>query len=508
MHAPIRTLLVTMPIALSLGFPLGMECGTPLGLSQASAQTLRPVQPPPSLTPKQNASPQAPAAPLPPPLSVAEQRFRDLSTRVRAQGAIDDAVRTELRSLSALLDTDLAAPTTSRDVALRLLAARIQCAIWLEDNAAIDAAFTRLTAMNPTSEATALAWARELIAMAQFERAAQLLQSREFTTRAIDAKIALGDALTGLHRFDEAQASFNTAPGGRTDAQQKAISDGTYRTQTLREMFEKELVAMDRDQTRGDLPLVQLMTSQGPIELELFEEQAPNTVGNFIEHVEAGHYDGTTFHRILRGLGVQGGDPATAEGAAGGKSTGGWTIPDESDRADRRAPLAGRLIMAKQAPTTGAREVPAPHSAGSQFVVLLSPMEELDGKYTVFGRVTDGFDAARMLTPEDTIVSARVLRKREHEYKAVRNEGVRFSEAASGNFNMPRTIAEGGNRAAPASAASPSGVGGINLGSTPDSKLTPPSPIQPVQPPKSVQTTKPAQTTKPVPPAKPAPAPR
>jgi hypothetical protein len=135
-------------------------------------------------------------------------------------------------------------------------------------------------------------------------------------------------------------------------------------------------------------------------------------------------------------------------------------------------------------------------------------MEELDGKYTVFGRVTDGFDAARMLTPEDTIVSARVLRKREHEYKAVRNEGVRFSEAASGNFNMPRTIAEGGNRAAPASAASPSGVGGINLGSTPDSKLTPPSPIQPVQPPKAVQTTKPAQTTKPVPPAQPAPAPR
>jgi cyclophilin family peptidyl-prolyl cis-trans isomerase len=447
----------------------------------AFAQTIRPVAPPASLTP--NAAPKqaAPSTPLPPPLSVAEQRFRDLSIRVRAQSAIDEALRAELRSLCEVLETDLAAPTTARDVALRLLAARAQCAIWLEDNAAIDSAFSRLSTMNPSSEATAIAWARELNAMAQFERASQLIQSRDFNTRMIDARIVWGESLTGLNRFDEAQGALNTAPGGRSPAQQKAISDGTYRTQTLRGMFEKELVAMDRDQTRGDLPLVQLMTSQGPIELELFEEQAPNSVGNFIEHVEAGRYDGTTFHRILRGLGVQGGDPATAEGAAGGKSTGGWTIPDECDREDRRAPLAGRLIMAKQAPATGAREVPVPHSAGSQFVILVAPLEELDGKYTVFGRVTDGFDVVRSLTAEDTIASARVLRKREREYK-----GVRFSEATSGNFVMPRTVAEGGNRAAtPATEVKLNAPGAVNLGSTPDAKLTPPSALQPVQPTKT-----------------------
>lgn len=462
------------------------------------AQTIRPVAPPTSITPPATSPTAAPTAPLPAPLSVAEQRFRDLSTRARAQGVIDEGLRTELRSLSVLLESDLAAPTTARDVALRLLAARVQCAIWLEDNAAIDATFSRLSAMNPTSEATAIAWARELIAMAQFERAAQLLQAREFTTRAIDAKIALGDALTGLHRFDEAQAAFNTAPGGRTAAHQKLITDGTYRTQSLRELFERELVAMDRDQTRNDLPIVQLMTSQGPIEIELFEEQAPNTVGNFIEHVEAGHYDGTTFHRILRGLGIQGGDPATAEGAAGGKSTGGWTIPDECDRPDRRAPLAGRLIMAKQSPTTGAREVPAPHSAGAQFVILFTPLDELDGKYTVFGRVTDGFDVARALTADDTIASARVLRKREHEYK-----GVRFSDATAGNFVMPRTVAEGGNRASVAPGTTPgaptSGAtgainsGAVNLGTTPDAKPTLPSTMQPVKPTQK-PTQKPAQT--------------
>jgi cyclophilin family peptidyl-prolyl cis-trans isomerase len=466
MNAPRHTPLIALALTLTGG---------------AFAQTIRPVAPPTSLSPTSTPQQAAPSTPLPPPLSVAEQRFRDLSTRVRAQKAIDETLRAELRSLCEVLEADLAAPTTARDVALRLLAARAQCAIWLEDNAAIDAAFSRLSAMNPSSEATTIAWARELNAMAQFERAAQLIQSREFNTRMTDAKIAWGEALTGLHRFDEAQAALNTAPGGRSPAQQKAISDGTYRTQTLRGMFEKELIAMDRDQTRGDLPLVQLMTSQGPIEIELFEEQAPNSVGNFIEHVEAGHYDGTTFHRILRGLGVQGGDPATAEGAAGGKSTGGWTIPDECDREDRRAPLAGRLIMAKQAPATGAREVPAPHSAGSQFVMLVTPMEELDGKYTVFGRVTDGFEIVRSLTAEDTIASARVVRKREHEYK-----GVRFSEATSGSFVMPRTVGEGGNRATPAATeVKLNAPGAVNLGSTPDAKPTPPSTLQPVQPAKT-----------------------
>jgi peptidyl-prolyl cis-trans isomerase B (cyclophilin B) len=462
---------------LSLAASCALVCATS---SIAAPQTLTPIERPASIKPPNAVPTTPPPAPLPPPLSVAEQRFRELSARIRAQGAMTGPLRADVVALCPVLDADLDAPTTSREIALRLLAARVQCAMWLEDDAAIDSSFRRLSEMNPASEATVVAWARELINAARFERAVELLQSRPFAAKAIDAKIALGDALIGLHRFDEAQAEFNTAPGGRSPAQQKAISDGTFRTQALRAMFERELVAIDLDQRRDDLPLVEFMTSRGPIEIELFEEQAPNTVGNFIEHIEAGTYDGTTFHRRLRGLGVQGGDPATASGAAGGRSTGGWTIPDECERTDRRAPLAGYLVMAKQTPTTGARELPTPNSAGCQFVILHAPMDEIDGRYTVYGRVTSGLEIARELTAEDTAVAARVVRKRDHDYK-----GVRLSTAAEGDFAMPRSKAEGGNRLPPAPPAATSGAAGapaggmINLGPTPNSKPTPPKPTAP-----------------------------
>jgi cyclophilin family peptidyl-prolyl cis-trans isomerase len=391
---------------------------------------------------------------------VSEQRFRDLGREVRARGAINSSLENDLRALATALDTDLSAPTTSREMMMRLLPARAQVAVWLADDAAIDAAFSKLLEVNPTSEVAALSWARELIAAARFEKAVEVLRARPFTSRAIDANIALGEALTGIHQFDNAQAALNTAPGGRSPEQQQAISKGTFRTQRLRELWEKELVAMGRDQDRGDLPVVEFVTAHGPIAIELFEDQAPNTVSSFIEHVEAGHYDGTTFHRALRGLGIQGGDPATATGAAGGKSTGGWTIPDEVERADRRAPLAGRLVTAKQSPATGAPEQPVPNSAGAQFVVLFAPSEDLDGRYTVFGRVLEGMDTARMLGPSDGIVTARVVSKRGHDYKAVR-----LSEAAEGNYRMPRSKAEGGNGTQPAATPSATSLTAPTAGS-------------------------------------------
>ena len=424
------------------------------------------------------AAPVAPApvppAPLPPPLSVSEQRFRDMQNYVKSRGGVDASMRADLIVLAAAIDIDLTAATTTRDSMLRLLPARAQLAIWLDDNAAMDAAFELLISMSPQSESAVIGWAKELTATARFERAVQLLSSREFKTRDVDAKIALGDALIGLHQFDDAQAAYNTASGQRTPLHQQLITAGTMRTQKLRDMWERELVAMGRDQQRDDLPLVEIMTTKGSIQLELFEEQAPNTCGSFIEHVLAGTYDGTTFHRFLRGFGVQGGDAATASGDRSGLSTGGWTIPDETDRADRRAPLTGRLVMAKQTPISGTPELPQLNSAGSQFVVLFAPAPELDGNYTVFGRVFDGIDVVHELNADDTIVSMRVIRKRDHEYKAVR-----LTESATGNYRMPRTTSEGGNKIPTPSAPSSAG-GPVNLGSTPNANPTFPKQATPV----------------------------
>ena len=160
------------------------------------------------------------------------------------------------------------------------------------------------------------------------------------------------------------------------------------------------------------LPRVLLVTNKGEIELELFENEAPNTVANFVSLVEKGFYNGITFHRVLPGFMAQGGCPdGTGTGGPG------YTIPDECERADHRLHFRGSLSMAK---------TPAPDSGGSQFFLNFAPTRHLDGKHTVFGRVVRGIEVLAKLqrrNPQrpnppqaDKILEAKVLRKRDHEY--------------------------------------------------------------------------------------------
>jgi len=161
-----------------------------------------------------------------------------------------------------------------------------------------------------------------------------------------------------------------------------------------------------------DLPRVLLVTSQGEIELELFENEAPNTVANFVSLVEKGFYDGLTFHRVIPGFMAQGGCP---DGTGGGGP--GYTIPDECHGSDHRLHFRGSLSMAK---------TPAPDSGGSQFFLNFAPTRHLDGRHTVFGRVVRGLEVLAKLRrrnpqapnppPPDRIVEAKVLRKRDHAY--------------------------------------------------------------------------------------------
>lgn len=394
----------------------------------AAAQTTVPIQIP--------ARPSAPSsASLPPPVTESERHFRDLSDYIRARGELDAATRTELDRVARELDADIAKPGERIPTLVRLLAARAQTSIWLDDRAARDSAFERLSAFSANKDPVLLAWTRELIACADFERALEVMQGHAFgPDRAVEARILLATCLVANNRYDEAQAALNSAPMQRSQDQLTRIGNLTGVITKLRDLWNAEMVAMAADQRRGDLPVVEFVTPKGAITIELFEDQAPNTVGNFIEHVEAGTYNGTRFHRVLRGFGVQGGDPATATGGVGGKSTGGWTIPDETSSEAKRAPLLGRLLVASQPdPTT---TVPKPHSGGCQFMILLTHGEDLQGQHTVFGRVTDGLDIARTLTQDDQIVTARVIRKRNHDYK-----GVRFSEDAQGDFSLPRGVA-------------------------------------------------------------------
>lgn len=162
----------------------------------------------------------------------------------------------------------------------------------------------------------------------------------------------------------------------------------------------------------NDLPRVLLKTSKGDIEVELFENEAPNTVANFISLVEKGFYNGTPFHRVLPTFMAQGGDP-TGTGSGGP----GYTIPCECYRPDARVHFRGSLSMAHAGRDTG----------GSQFFLTFRPTHHLDGKHTVFGRVVKGMEVLGNLQrrdpekPEgpqpDKILEAKVLRKRNHPYE-------------------------------------------------------------------------------------------
>lgn len=126
-------------------------------------------------------------------------------------------------------------------------------------------------------------------------------------------------------------------------------------------------------------------TERGEIVCELFAADAPMTVENFINLARAGFYDGVTFHRVIPGFMAQGGDP-TGTGTGGP----GYSFRDElSPR--RRHDAPGVLSMANAGPNTN----------GSQFFLTFGPTPHLDGRHTVFGRVTSGMDVLRSLRERD-----------------------------------------------------------------------------------------------------------
>ena len=128
-----------------------------------------------------------------------------------------------------------------------------------------------------------------------------------------------------------------------------------------------------------------LHTTHGPIELELFEEDAPKTVENFRKLAADGFYDGVIFHRVIKDFMIQGGDP-TGTGTGGP----GYTFEDEiNDHNVER----GALAMANAGPNTN----------GSQFFIVTTDAAPwLDGKHTVFGRVTGRMDAVDSIEQTDT----------------------------------------------------------------------------------------------------------
>jgi cyclophilin family peptidyl-prolyl cis-trans isomerase len=128
-----------------------------------------------------------------------------------------------------------------------------------------------------------------------------------------------------------------------------------------------------------------LHTNHGAIELELHEADAPKTVANFKKLAGDGFYDGVIFHRVIPDFMVQGGDP-TGTGTGGP----GYTFEDEFNQ---HKVVRGALAMANAGPNTN----------GSQFFIVTTESAPwLDGKHTVFGRVTSGMDVVDAISDVET----------------------------------------------------------------------------------------------------------
>ncbi len=122
-------------------------------------------------------------------------------------------------------------------------------------------------------------------------------------------------------------------------------------------------------------------TNQGDIKVELYTEDAPNTVANFVKLASEGFYDGIKFHRVIKGFMIQGGDPLSKEeGAAWGTGGPGYAFADEIHANNKNDKYT--LAMANSGPNTN----------GSQFFINTNDNNFLDPKHTVFGKVISGMD--------------------------------------------------------------------------------------------------------------------
>ncbi|MDO3408452.1 peptidylprolyl isomerase [Saccharibacillus sp. CPCC 101409] len=161
-------------------------------------------------------------------------------------------------------------------------------------------------------------------------------------------------------------------------------------------------------------PIVTIeMDNGGIIKLELYPEVAPNTVDNFISLINKGFYDGLTFHRIVPGFVIQGGDP---EGTGGGGP--GYEIKGEfsSNGFDNTLKhTEGVLSMAR---------TPEPDTAGSQFFIMLADQPSLDNEYAAFGKLTEGMD----------VVEAIAALPTNDKGKPASNEGVTMTKVTVDTF--------------------------------------------------------------------------
>lgn len=185
----------------------------------------------------------------------------------------------------------------------------------------------------------------------------------------------------------------------------------------------------------GKRLVARMNTEKGLMSFELFPDRAPRTVANFVQLSRTGFYDGLIFHRVIRGFMIQGGCPK-------GDGTGnpGYTIPAEFNDIPHQK---GVISMARG---------PHPDSAGCQFFVVHAPHAvHLDGSYTAFGKLLEGFDVL------DAIAQAPVERNGSERSRPVAPVKILAVEIAEEDLPLPESVEENSSGEEPSSVEESSG---------------------------------------------------
>jgi len=278
----------------------------------------------------------------------------------------------------------------------------------------LPAVYERLMELRPNDPEIRLEHALAMNAAGEYEQVIRIVEDGPFDPAAQPrAFLALSEAQFSLNRFDAALATLQSIP--ETALQQEPQLPQLYdQAMPVRESYvaawEKEQRLREAEAEADDLPRAEIVTSKGTIRVELFEDQAPNTVANFVKLAKDGFFDGTTFHRVIPNFMVQGGCPNSREGAPGVAGTGnpGYRIPDEHTGEDVRWHFRGSLSMANNG---------RPDTGGSQFFITHKPTSWLNEKHTVFGRVLEGQSVVDEIRVDDVIETIRITRTRDHAYE-------------------------------------------------------------------------------------------
>lgn len=193
-----------------------------------------------------------------------------------------------------------------------------------------------------------------------------------------------------------------------------------FAVDALEEQYKRDQELQKQDDEKNNNPRAKMVTTRGEVTIELFINQAPSTVANFIQLVEKGYYDGLDFYQVIDHLLALTGDES-----GNGMGNSGKFLRDEHDRPDARQGLAGSLVMAKHPLADGKF---AENSASTQFAILFLPIPSVSQAQTVFGRVIKGMDVIgelrrvdpskkkkknEIVMPPDRVLSIEMIRRPE-----------------------------------------------------------------------------------------------